>query len=287
MSVYQHEFSEPEKQEIVAYVNNYRKLHGCPDMIWNSTIATFSKSWATYLATNSLFEHSPNKTYGENLAYFQGYESNVMALVKKSIDLWYDEIKLYNFDNPGYSAETGHFTALIWKPSKEMGFGYAYNESTKIVDVAQNIFPPGNISGQYAENVPRLIAPEPAPEPAPAPAPEPAPAPAPAPEPAPAPVPEEEEEEELQETLVKIKELFKNVLLMIRMRYNNRVLLNGLDVIINELYMIADEDFKQKFNMVNKLYYVKYLIHVRRPMYFVYKAIVTLIQELDAIMSQM
>lgn len=275
MSVYQHEFSEPEKQEIVAYVNNYRKLHGCPDMIWNSTIATFSKSWATYLATNSLFEHSPNKTYGENLAYFQGYESNVMALVKKSIDLWYDEIKLYNFDNPGYSAETGHFTALIWKPSKEMGFGYAYNESTKVVDVAQNIFPPGNISGQYAENVPRLIAPAPAPEPAPEPA------------PAPAPVPEEEEEEELQETLVKIKELFKNVLLMIRMRYNNRVLLNGLDVIINELYMIADEDFKQKFNMVNKLYYVKYLIHVRRPMYFVYKAIVTLIQELDAIMSQM
>ena len=87
MSVYQHEFSEPEKQEIVAYVNNYRKLHGCPDMIWNSTIATFSKSWATYLATNSLFEHSPNKTYGENLAYFQGYESNVMALVKKSVDL--------------------------------------------------------------------------------------------------------------------------------------------------------------------------------------------------------
>ena len=154
MSVYQHTFSNEEKQEIVSYVNKYRRLHGCPDMTWNDTISIFSNSWATYLATNSLFEHSTNKTYGENLAYFQGYENEVMALTKKSIDLWYDEIKLYDFNNPGYSSQTGHFTALIWKSSKEMGFGYAYNETTKVVDVAQNISPPGNISGQYAENVP-------------------------------------------------------------------------------------------------------------------------------------
>ena len=99
MSVYQHKFSDEEKQEIVSYVNGYRKRHGCPDMTWNDTIAVFSNSWATYLATNGLFEHSTNRTYGENLAYFQGYESDVMALTKKSIDLWYDEIKLYDFDN--------------------------------------------------------------------------------------------------------------------------------------------------------------------------------------------
>ena len=280
MSVYQHKFNDEEKQEIVSHVNRYRRLHGSPDMTWDDTISVFSNSWATYLATNSLFEHSTNKTYGENLAYFQGYDSDVMALTKKSIDLWYDEIKLYDFNNPGYSSATGHFTALIWKASKEMGFGYAYNETTKVVDVAQNILPPGNISGQYEENVPRLVAPAPEPAPAPAPAPEPAPAPAPEPE-------EEEEEEALKDVLMKTHNLLKNVLQLISMRYNNRVLNNGIDVIINELYMIKDDEFNKKFHLINKLYYIKYLIQVRRPRYYVYMAVARMVQEVERIISQM
>jgi len=74
---------------------------------------------------------------------------------------------------------------------------------------------------------------------------------------------------------------------MIRMRYNNRVLLNGLDVIINELYMIEDSEFKQKMHMINKLYYIKYLIHVRRPRYYVYSAAIRMLQEVDGLINEM
>ena len=70
------------------------------------------------------------------------------------------------------------------------------------------------------------------------------------------------------------------------MRYNNRVLMNGLDVIINELYMI-DDSFEKKFHMINKLYYIKYLIHVRRPRYYIYMAVVRMLQDVEQIISQM
>ena len=35
----------------------------------------------------------------------------------------YDEVCDYDFDNPGYSSATGHFTQVVWKASTELGIG--------------------------------------------------------------------------------------------------------------------------------------------------------------------
>ena len=39
--------------------------------------------------------------------------------------MWYDEIKDYNFKNPGNFGGTGHFTQVVWVASQEMGVGKA------------------------------------------------------------------------------------------------------------------------------------------------------------------
>jgi uncharacterized protein YkwD len=135
MSVAQAAFTYAQKIELTNYVNAYRAKHNSPPLLWDDTISAFAQEYSLYLVTNNLFQHSNKEGYGENLAYFQGYPNEMMTLIKKSIDLWYDEIKLYNFNYPGYSSSTGHFTCLVWKSSTSFGMGYSYNNDTKVVDI--------------------------------------------------------------------------------------------------------------------------------------------------------
>jgi hypothetical protein len=146
-------FTQSQIDEIIAYVNNYRSLHESPPLIWDTTIATYSQNWANYLLKNNLFHHSGSQLYGENLAYFEGYGTDMMALIKLAIDTWYNEIKLYDFNNPGFSEETGHFTALVWKSTTTCAFGFAIDPITDSVDITMNLSPPGNVIGHFDENV--------------------------------------------------------------------------------------------------------------------------------------
>jgi len=47
---------------------------------------------------------------------------------------------------------TGHFTQLVWKGSKQIGCGASCNNSNKCY-VTCNYYPPGNYIGQFASNV--------------------------------------------------------------------------------------------------------------------------------------
>ena len=191
MSIDQAVFTYAQKAELTDYVNAYRAKHNSPPLVWDDTISAFAQEYSLYLVTHNLFQHSNKEGYGENLAYFQGYPNEMMTLIKKSIDLWYDEIKLYNFNYPGYSPSTGHFTCLVWKSSTKFGMGYSFNNDTKVVDITMNTAPPGNIIGQFQQNVspPNGTIPLPTPTPYPIPTPSPTPIPYPTPTPVPIPVP--------------------------------------------------------------------------------------------------
>ena len=93
------------------------------------------------------------RIFSENLAYFQGYGVDELTLIKLAIDLWYNEIKLYDFNNPGFSPVTGHATALLWKSSTKFAIGFSMNKNNQIVDIVMNMSPPGNILGEFKENV--------------------------------------------------------------------------------------------------------------------------------------
>jgi hypothetical protein len=143
--------------EISNHVNKYREMHGVPKMTWDNTIANFSQQWSNYLLANNVFVHSGTQLYGENLAYLRGYGTNTIELIKMAIDLWYEEINLYDFDNPGFSSETGHATALLWKSSTKFGVGFSINKTKQIVDIVFNTSPPGNVLGHFKENIFPLV----------------------------------------------------------------------------------------------------------------------------------
>ena len=189
MSIMQPVLTQDQITEITNYVNVHRAKNQAPPLVWDRTIASFSQQWSYHLISTGSFVHSDNKAYGENLAFFQGYGNDVLALLKQSVDSWYNEIQAYDFGNPGFSEATGHFTALVWKSSTSFGMGFTINTADESVDIVMNISPPGNVSGEFQANVLPLVIPVPLPKPTPVPLPNPMPVPLPNPMPVPLPNP--------------------------------------------------------------------------------------------------
>ena len=117
--------SQDQINDITSYINTYRTKHHANVLTYDSTISKASQNWATYLSINKSFKHSNNKQYGENLAWFGGYKNDIINLIKKSIDSWYNEIQYYDFNNPGYSSKTGHATQILWAGTSTFGLGYS------------------------------------------------------------------------------------------------------------------------------------------------------------------
>ena len=53
------------------------------------------------------------------------------------LQLWYDEIEFYDFDNPGYTSATGHFSQVIWKSSEKLGMAHSVTEDGKLFITAR------------------------------------------------------------------------------------------------------------------------------------------------------
>ena len=62
-------------------------------------------------------------------------------------NMWYDEIKDYDFANGKFTMETGHFTQLVWKGTQKAGFGISGNY------VVARYAPPGNYEDDFEANV--------------------------------------------------------------------------------------------------------------------------------------
>ncbi|ODM91212.1 Protein PRY1 [Orchesella cincta] len=131
--------------------NTYRRRHRSPDIRGdNEEIHRTAQRYAEYLANNDKFEHSGGK-YGENLAGTGG--GNQEEAVRNAVRMWYNEEPKYDYNNTGFSMETGHFTAVVWKSTTHVGIGVAWNPKSRWWVVVANYDPPGNFGGQYRENV--------------------------------------------------------------------------------------------------------------------------------------
>jgi len=138
--------------------NRFRAEHNANALIWNNSLADTSSKWAK----ECRWKHSKGP-YGENLA--MGFQNLTAA-----VEAWGNEREQYNYDNPGFSEETGHFTQLVWKSTSTVGCG-RFDCGTAPRDdgdedrdargwyVVCHYWPPGNVMGDhlFQDNVQRPI----------------------------------------------------------------------------------------------------------------------------------
>ncbi|XP_039630178.1 uncharacterized protein LOC120542095 isoform X1 [Polypterus senegalus] len=132
--------------------NAYRKLHGVPALSLSRELCQDAQQWANHLASLGTIQHS-NSNYGENL-YCKWSSNKADATGKDVVDYWYSEIKDYNFQTPGFQSNTGHFTQVVWKDSRNLGIGKTVNAKGMVIAVAR-YDPAGNITnpGYFEKNV--------------------------------------------------------------------------------------------------------------------------------------
>ncbi|MEE6504714.1 hypothetical protein FKM82_005310 [Ascaphus truei] len=140
------------EQDILETHNMYRHQHGVPPLQLSRELSESSQKWADHLLSINALQHS-NTTHGENL-WYKWNSSMRDASGTEVVDTWYGEIKDYNFSNPGFQSNTGHFTQVVWKDSRELGIAKAVDGKGMVIAVAQ-YSPAGNITnpGYFQKNV--------------------------------------------------------------------------------------------------------------------------------------
>lgn len=146
-----------DAQAILNAHNGHRAKHCVPNLTWSAQMAADAQAWAN--ACN--FAHS--SVGGENL--WMGSPSGPHT-AKSASDSWYDEIRVYDFNNPrasyvawqsDRSKEVRHFTQLVWRNTTQLGCAKALCGSQDYWVCRYS--PVGNFNGQnpgvLETNVPR------------------------------------------------------------------------------------------------------------------------------------
>jgi hypothetical protein len=121
--------------------NKYRRRHvDTPDVVWDSALAAKAQKCANMKPGTKPLAGGWHCNYGENWA---GSTSSAETVVGS---FWYDEIEDYDYNNPGFSQDTGHFTQVVWKSSTKIGCATGYG-SVCLYE------PYGNWNGAYSGNV--------------------------------------------------------------------------------------------------------------------------------------
>ena len=132
-------------------INKYRASHQAGPESWDAGLASQAQQWVDYLAATGKFEHGGHNGAGQNLYGASGDQDATKACIAAT-DLWYSEVKNYDWNNPVFSQNTGHFTQVVWKGSTRVGYAMAKRPSGGYVISAHYVVP-GNLTGAFRDNV--------------------------------------------------------------------------------------------------------------------------------------
>ncbi|KAH3748673.1 Golgi-associated plant pathogenesis-related protein 1-like [Dreissena polymorpha] len=137
--------------------NDLRKKHSAQALTLADDLTAYAQKWADDIAKRDRMEHSKctlpsGDSVGENIYMCWSSDGSAAADANDAVQSWYDEIKDYDFNKQGFAMNTGHFTQVVWKESKELGIAWAKSKGGSIYVVA-NYRPSGNYEGDFEANV--------------------------------------------------------------------------------------------------------------------------------------
>lgn len=123
----------------LAKINELRARHHAEPLTEDPELTKAAQQWADYLRHNGQFRHSRHsREKGEILAISRSAE--------QAVDMWYEEVELFDWNSPRFTGATAHFSALVWADSRRIGWGEADDGSEWTLFVA-HLTPPGNVTG--------------------------------------------------------------------------------------------------------------------------------------------
>ncbi|KAL3216035.1 hypothetical protein MRX96_033218 [Rhipicephalus microplus] len=101
------------QRQVLRNTNRYRRLHGVHTLAEDEQLNRYAQAWALQMAQMDSMQHRRRPLHGENL--FMWWSSDLRAPItgRMAVKAWYDEIKQYDYNNPGFRSGTGHFTQLV------------------------------------------------------------------------------------------------------------------------------------------------------------------------------
>ncbi|CAF3748651.1 unnamed protein product [Adineta steineri] len=141
-----HGISIDQFQEMILHEHNVHRLNNCANALQeDEDLHTKAMERAHSLANGKPME-LPNE-YNENMYESKtGDPSNITCAT--IVETWFNQSTKYD---PAKEDSALQFTQLVWKNSKKLGVGHAYNGQTLYVIVLYQ--PSGNLKGQFAANV--------------------------------------------------------------------------------------------------------------------------------------
>ena len=140
------------KRKALSLHNRYRNKHKVKNLKISEELCEKAKKKISKLMKKNddefIDDEDEEEELGENL--YISYKG--LVDVERILKDWYDEKNKYDFNKNKYQKGTGHFTQMIWKDTKEIGFGWDTSENNKFYFLAY-YYPAGNEIGKFKENV--------------------------------------------------------------------------------------------------------------------------------------
>ena len=149
-------------EELLKQHNKIRKEFKSQNLSLNDDLKILAQNFADNYDilkdSNLLVNNYKGQPLGINYKVFNGD----IKEINKICEEWIKEKEYYNeIKNKGdnkakdykkYFSKTKHFTQIIWKKTREVGFGYSQLNNNEKIFVAF-YFPAGNILNEFSENI--------------------------------------------------------------------------------------------------------------------------------------